>query len=407
MGVDKWSFFVGGWSFWAQRTRKFILFTLVDASIGHVRGSLGSFYLYGGSIYTTSISGDDFWVLRIKPDRCLVGYYASGTICQGCPLGKYSAFSNASFCLDCDGGTFTNTMTSSACQNCSIGLYSLSGSELCIGCPQGKYSTTDRASSCTSYAANKFSNSTGLSGGCSDCEIGKYSNASSSKCSSCPIGRYAASEGTSSCSSCPFKAQTLAEGSISPSSCVCPSEYWGKAASGEDCSLCAENVEGLTCPYNSPIPFVLTGYFRDTVQLSTVYRCIPQTACNVTGYELQARCAEGYSGFLCGDCVKGTHYRQGLNCKRCPNSAQKYCGLTLLILFVGAITGVLMFRKSSRLPAEIRYAFLAIQTLGLFPNISANWPSALATLFSVFSFSNLEIDLFAPGEDFSFSGFAY
>jgi hypothetical protein len=117
-----------------------------------------------------------------------------------------------------------------------------------------------------------------------------------------------------------------------------------------------------------------------------------------TEFDENTTCSNGYTGQLCGECIQGTYYKQGLICKKCPDPIQKYFGFILVLLFVLPISYVLMLRQNSNgLPAEVKIAFSAIQLLGLFPNLSNNWPQPLSSLLSGFSLFNLDIDLFAPG----------
>jgi hypothetical protein len=404
----------------------------LHASVGHPNGSLGSFYLYGGSAYLGN-SGDDFWILRLKSGMgCPVGYNMLGSVCQVCPVGKFTSVSNSSFCSECPNGTFSLTPKSSSCSNCTAGLYSVNASTTCSSCPKGKFSISG-SSSCTSCSPGMFASATGLStcqnctaglfsvvesALCQSCDLGKFSsfgspsclscplgkfsnktsssfcadcgagtfasNSSSTNCASCTLGRYSSSTGISSCDVCPTNAVTLRSGSTLASSCVCPAGYFGSASFGGNCSVCPAASEGLACPYNSPIPFVYSGFYR-SIDITAAYRCIPQKACMETEYNAQTTCSEGYTGFLCGTCVKGSYYRNGLECKRCPNEFQKYIGVIAILIFICAVCGVLMFRKSSSLPIEVKFSFFAIQTLGLFSNVSSNWPPPLASLLSFLS----------------------
>jgi hypothetical protein len=275
-------------------------------------------------------------------------------------------------------------------------LYSSSGSTTCVTCTIGLFSAAG-SSSCSSCSPGKYGASAGLSA-CDDCPTGQYSGLPAcTNCTICPLSTYSSVVGQSACTGCPLNAITSSQESYSVSKCLCPDGFYGKASQNESCKTCG-NSQGIKCPFNSPLPYVLPGYYRGS-QPATIYRCVPFDACVQTEYSESTQCATGYTGDVCGQCILGSYYRLGLNCKKCPNPAFKYLGLVVVLVFIIGVTSTIMFRQSSSgLPVEIKFGFLGIQLLGLFPSLSSSWPPGLSGILNAFSLSNLDIDLFAPGK---------
>jgi hypothetical protein len=362
----------------------------------HESGSFDSFMLYGGYV-SSSITVDDLWSLRIQREECPVGsvVFSYPFTCSICPKGLFSNQSNSSMCTSCPGG-FYSLGGSSNCSICFAGNFSQQNASSCSKCPQGKFSASFGESTCTNCPVGYFQSVSGRTG-CSKCSPGNFgSKSGSTVCSNCPKGTYVPVEGASSCFQCPIDAVTVTEQSVSIGSCICNEGFFGVPSADNSCIICRDSP-GASCPLNCPIPFVYPGYFRST-DVSVVFRCIPSTACLKTGFDRNTTCSQGYTGQLCGECIRGSFYKQGLSCKQCPNPIQKYFGLILVLFFVLPVSYVLMFRESTYgLPPEVKLAFSAIQLLGLFPNLSNQWPAPLNGLLSGFSLVNLDIDLFAPG----------
>jgi hypothetical protein len=118
---------------------------------------------------------------------------------------------------------------------------------------------------------------------------------------------------------------------------------------------------------------------------STGYRCNPEVACAVTGYQEQTTCGAGYSGFACGNCDLG-YYKQNANCKKCPSEFVQ----GLVIFLFAAFLVVVVFRfttASSEIPSDVRIILQAVQMIAIFPNVSVKWPSFLYTILQILSIS--------------------
>jgi hypothetical protein len=115
---------------------KYIIWT----TSAHKTGTLDSFFLYGGWLSNSAV-GDDLWSLRIKPDRCPIGYYGQGVSCLPCSVGTYTVDVNSTSCMNCSSGLYSNSLASSVCTSCSAGLFtSINGSIGCEQCPVGTFS---------------------------------------------------------------------------------------------------------------------------------------------------------------------------------------------------------------------------------------------------------------------------
>src|SRR5690348_12125816 len=132
--------------------------------------------------------------------------------------------------------------------------------------------------------------------------------------SKCQIGKYSAPDG-SHCALCLALSVTLGTSSQSMEYCVCQVGAYGR---GSNCSACA-NYPGISCSRpNMTIPDILAGYFRNPNDNNSALVCIPAIACPGS-FDGETTCTEGYTGFLCGDCVTGKFYKQGVLCSKCPS----------------------------------------------------------------------------------------
>lgn len=68
--------------------------------------------------------------------------------------------------------------------------------------------------------------------------------------------------------------------------------------------------------------------------------CEPTWAC-----EGNNTCAEGYTAERCSQCVKGTHYRIGGECRKCPDRPWLvFVGMGIAAMFAGGV-GFMLNRK--------------------------------------------------------------
>jgi hypothetical protein len=218
-------------------------------------------------------------------------------------------------------------------------------------------------------------------------------------CSVCESGRYSDLAASSFCSECPIGSLTKQLGGSSVFDCVCPQGSFGAPwiydsnAKHSVCTSCPL-IEGMSCFFNSTIPFVFSGFWR--VKNSTIVkRCIPMSSCNFTEYLPKTTCSYGYEGNLCGDCLSGSHYRSFGKCRLCPSNGLVLfyilMFLTIVLIFLGY--EIAISRPVSRL--DMRVALLWIQIFALFGKLSESLPNPLANILRFLSIFNLDFDIFS------------
>jgi hypothetical protein len=283
-----------------------------------------------------------------------------------------------------------------SCQYCgdydtpSTGSFS---NDRCVPkCSSGQISILDVCYDCSSG----FSPSS-MRSSCSQCEPGRFAPISRSpSCSACPVGYFVGTSGATECLACSKKSTTVIEGSLGTQYCVCPAGYFGKAFAGENCSECA-HVSGVRCDkQNLSIPLIDDGYFRSPMNVNFAYECIPPQAC-MASYENQnlTTCADIYTGFLCGECIYGTSFKQGIQCSKCPPKAAVI--LTWIVIAVLAIAALWLVAADTRsLSAELKIMLFWIQIISTFPSMSSSWPQAMKNFFQLLSITNFDIQIASP-----------
>jgi hypothetical protein len=311
---------------------------------GVVKKGFNEFFLFGGDDINR-IKFSDFWKISAKVESCNNGTFYVPNI----PL----------------------------CPNCLAGFYSGAGlSTSCSVCPPGTYSSKEASSYCAACPAGSMASDFG-----------------SSSCSVCLEGFFAQT-GNSVCHLCPTGSKTKSSGVQGSSSCYCLENTYGRAFANESCQPCA-SMDGLTCPQNSSLPFVLKGYARNPQYPQLAIHCQPEQACGLTGFSNLTICEIGYKGTLCQSCMTG-FYRDGLKCSSCPSQWKLIIGPIIILISGLLILGTALRNKIIR-KAEFKTLLLGLQTLALFPTLSASWPFELSNFLNFISLANFNLDFFAPG----------
>ena len=158
---------------------------------------------------------------------CIVGRFSEqgATSCLNCPSGRYNALANGAnldACIFCGEGEYQETDESTSCDLCSPGtahsVIGSSDSSDCTDCRPGTYSAGSGNNICSTCEPGKFGPKA-VAENCTDCGIGKYSTNSaattSSTCIDCGIGTYTVATGSPSiidCISCPAGRRSLESG---------------------------------------------------------------------------------------------------------------------------------------------------------------------------------------------------
>jgi hypothetical protein len=98
--------------------------------------------------------------------------------------------------------------------------------------------------------------------------------------------------------------------------------------------------------------------------------CIPEEACPLTGIENATICKEGYTGYICGECIKLQYFRLETKCLRC-NSAPVFMWIILAIIVVLFLfIGFKVTQASNRVPFVCAifsvFSFLLTYTFRIF-----------------------------------------
>jgi hypothetical protein len=318
---------------------------------------------------------------------CFPGTILSlGRECQVCSGGKYSSQVNQSSCLDCAAGYYSN-VNSSSCSLCQAGSYASSaGQSLCSSCSQGSYQDTSGQIYCKTCPIGSYCAEIGLNLP-KKCAMGLFQNESgASSCRLCDSYSFSNITGMSFCYQCPYGSKNIVKGSFNPICPICQQGFYGLPTQpASNCTLCSLS-DGVRCPENSSLPFVLPGYYRVSLDNpSFVFRCQPMSSCEFTGHEVQTLCGIGYTEISCSQCSEN-YYRQDGFCRQCPGLAQK---VFTFLVFLFAAVGI-VYRVSdpkTRFPPDAKVALKAMQTIALFPRITSKWPPEVLGLIQLYSIS--------------------
>ncbi|CAH1794302.1 unnamed protein product [Owenia fusiformis] len=308
---------------------------------------------------------------------CSAGSYHNVTsnTCHPCSKGSYQPDSLQETCILCDSSYTTRTNGSVNVTACIF--YCPSGEEvngsLCQGCPVGKYkdNTIDEFGVCQP-CNNSYTTLSVNSTSASDCSIvscgpGEFRNESGNVCEPCPRSSYQPEALQTSCIPCMMNQTTVGVGSNASSDCLifCPSGY---QVNGSTCQACEigeykNNLEDDLGMCQSCPPNFIT-YGRNSTSLDqcnilscgkgfylnvTLNQCFPcekgsyqparwQTECilcnaSYTTVGLQATnasactfyCPSGYevNATNCAGCPRGTYKDNNVDelsmCQTCPS----------------------------------------------------------------------------------------
>ena len=191
---------------------------------------------------------------------------AGQTACEPCRPGLFCPV-GASAPLPCEEGTHssaTNLASAGDCTTTTPGYYATTGSTEQTPCPPGRRQPASKKGQCTDCEAGKFMNATGAMT-CHPCRPGSFCPVGASAPLPCEGGSYGAGAGLKTqaeCKVCPAGTYCFA-GSTAATSCskgtyaaaegrqLCDACPEGKYQSDEGASACIECGNGFTCPEGS------------------------------------------------------------------------------------------------------------------------------------------------------------
>jgi hypothetical protein len=277
-----------------------------------------------------------------------------------------------------------------------------SGIAVCSKCSFGKYST-QLSTSCTHCPLGTFSAVEGQGDSCPYCSSGTFSDQKGqTECQFCELGKYNENDGLSFCSACTNNGITLQNRSNSFKSCICPSGKYGNPVNEIQCRNCPP-YRGIECKANSTIPFVLEGFWRNSVDFEVVHQCYPSTSCVSTGFKEITTCADSFRGVRCAQCPEGK-FRSNKECAQCP----WFSWLFLCIIIIGFLFLFLFILLSKKNYDHqnffsFRIIISSIQFIGVISRFISlpNDSVTLSVILSAFDIGNFNFEIFFSMEYFS------
>lgn len=134
----------------------------------------------------------------------------------------------------------------------------------------------------------------------------------------------------------------------------------------------------------------LTSVMRAPYGCPVVLACEPTEACLGDN-----KCAVGYEGERCKDCLRGKYYRVDGRCIKCPDS------LVAIIIIVGLLlmtaAGLAYFFNKKNLSVSIISIGIDwAQVVALFSRSRIRWPEEIRAIFRLLSAFNLNLEIVAP-----------
>jgi hypothetical protein len=271
---------------------------------------------------------------------------------------------------------------SQSCYPCSPGYFHkvVDGVPICLPCPVGTYQKDGGKTFCMGCYGNATTIGTG--------------SIDASNCL-CPSGFHG--DGWSFCSSCP-EFSSSNPGTKSHHGCFCKSSFYGKAYLNQSCFSCqftSGNERIAECPSdNLTFPVVDNGWFmRNSITNDgslDLLKCTPAASCTA------GICSVGYTGDLCGDCIRLQYFRQDLVCKKCKDNTWSTWVLMVLAILVINLMILMNSYPSPTKKVSVSITITWVQIIALFAEIPVSWPTSVYGMFQTFGFANFNLDIFAP-----------
>ncbi len=319
---------------------------------------------------------------------------ANGTTCSLCPKGRYASSPGMAECLPCEAGWVAAKDGSTACAPCAPGSFAARNeSTVCVACPPGQVAGNWSSTACDVCPRGQVAESSGMVA-CRKCLPGSFSvEGLSTTCPDCPLGTYSDVFEARECKACPGGTFSGAFPRDSAQACVCkPGFFERNGARGVDCEVCPA---GGACNGTDARPVPVRGYWASSRSPFAFIRCDPIDAC--PGGELE-RCAEGYRGRMCSQCMQGW-FRAGGECKRCPKGAP---GILFAFVLFSVLIVVLLVRFGGRRSAKayggtIGIATKFFQVLAVIGRLDVLWPSSVkSTIAALTTPFSLKFDTLGP-----------
>jgi len=277
---------------------------------------------------------------------------------EACPAGTFANFTSR-LCQLCQPGTYQRTPSyKDRCINCQAGEYQPDeGGTECMKCKSGEFQPKEGQAQCLLCRAGGYcaSEQTGTcDGGFIPCRVGTYNNETGQSnitaCLPCPMSTYAdGKEGLVQCPQCPFRLSS--QGGESQCSFCAAQFYLADTLISQENLFRSPDVYCKACPpeTNCTINTTLktlqvpTGFWRDSLKSSTLYKCSSNMACNSSDTpqgNSHDYCIANHHGPLCESCQEENEYFNMIDgrCISCPNISQRVIiGCIILLLSIAII----------------------------------------------------------------------
>lgn len=317
--------------------------------------------------------------------------------CQNCPLGRYGPLEGSSDVANCEdcipgrSGEVPGIQSADDCELCNLGTFGFTDRGGCDVCGAGTFQDETGQFNCKICGAGYFSELNAFD--CNPCLPGKFSTVQSGECTECAIGFFANESATEFCTQCPLNSETAEFGSIALSECQCSPGFYGTSYLGDDCTICPISV-GANCPGGTDFPEIAQGFWISD-DLLIVTACSPAEAC-LASADGTSKCAEGYTGEFCSECVLYKYYRLSGVCEKCPgNNYLLWFALSILVfigIFILLKTSIAFARKTHSIGIVITW----IQVISLYGSLPLQWPGMVKSMYNYASLVNFNIELFSP-----------
>lgn len=293
----------------------------------------------------------------------------------------------------------------------SNGTYATSATSMTCAAPSG--GKADNISIFSSGNAVQFHPSApGVAFSYTSCAPGTFSERDTDACQLCPPGtftdqfgarkclpcsslEFSSGEGNSRCTPCPEFTRALGGGASNKEACVCAENYHHKDGKpGERCERCPD---GGYCSGGTTRAAAKPGHWMSPSDPLAFLPCSPPSSCPGGG---PASCAEGYSGRMCSQCLKGW-YRTSGSCGHCPKGS---AALVFVFFVVAALLVALLlfFAGSNRKKAfgfagTLGVATQFFQVLSIVTKLDFSWPGSVKDAARIVtSLFTLKLDIVAP-----------
>ena len=264
---------------------------------------------------------DDTFVNATDENSTVIGAYSNvtGTSCQICSAGTYSAVHASTSCSTCPGNA-TSVAGSSSLGNCSCnagyaGVFAEDGGE-CVQCGAGFFAETGQASCCAcAVGASSLPGSVAATD--CFCDYGYYGGFPQTHIVN---GNGTCDTGGLVCDACPYAASSP-QRSSNRSDCFCVSGFYYSVAENStegNCTACeACELSGYArvgCVHSLAVPGTSPGTCVDIDECSATPGLTP--ADGTSDCDANAHCHNLNQSYTC-ECKAG-YYGNGTHCQGCP-----------------------------------------------------------------------------------------